>query len=163
MESFITSNQYLRELAHYELNKLWIPSLGHFAVKTNKGIYSTPVSEIISLNKTDLVFINISRLKEEYFWIPTYQDLIELAYRLHFEKEYSTFQKFYANSIKFLNTVLEQGKETLELCLLNYLYESGFIDKENSLTGSVVDFNLTKLDADIDTAEHKEKFLKEYV
>ena len=161
MNYFILSDQYLDELVKYDINRLWLPSLGHYAVKRTGGNYSTPVSEIVALNRFDLIFTNIQKMRDEYFWIPTIQDLIELYWKWGDTGQSTSFSDYYFNnSIEIIKEALELSRPTLEQSLISLLHQRGVIEL---LPDTIKTFSIREIQQDLESSEHKEKFLKEYI
>ncbi len=162
MNSFVLSDSYLSVIAKYNFNELWDPSLGHYAIKRSGGEYETAVSEIVSLNRYDLIFINVNRIREEYFWIPTIQDLLYIIFSQTFitgSNNDQTFHMFMTKESKdIIKSALSYDKPTLELCLIELLEEKSLI-KRSSTSNTIT----TNGDPDKSISEFKEKFLREYV
>lgn len=163
---------YYRYLAYYDLNKYWKPAIGHQAIKVNKGDYNTEKSVIIALNESDLVFLNHRKIKHEYRWIPTLQDLICLAIDLKCEKDKTlirkdkdgiTYSHWITNYHKMARQMLLEAvtafNDIPEIGFLKYMDNTDLIDKLVKYDDSFLQEINQKIR--MDRSEYFQHFLRE--
>ncbi len=130
--------EYYTALGRYQINKYWQPQLGHYAIKTNQGFFETSRSTIISLNSTDLMFLQKKSLLLNYSWIPTITDLIQLYIKLDYfknkegelcdKKEEKLDKEYVKRSNILLKKAMILSGNLPELKLLNLLEQERLIE-----------------------------------